>query len=116
MPDPPVPVITRTGAPARGFAQPGGPAVLQDGQGTGEGERAAADDVVRGRGSGREVDVASLDEHVDHPGQAEALAVLGREDRHAALLEQCDLLRDDDAASAAEHLHMPVTRLDEALL
>ena len=45
---------------------------------------------------------------VDHPGQAEALAVLGGEDpRDAALVQQLDLARHDHAAAAAVDLDVP---------
>ncbi len=46
--------------------------------------------------------VALLDHQVDHPGEAERLAVVRREDpRDPAGVQQLDLLGDDDAATAA---------------
>ena len=50
-----------------------------------------------------EVDVAGRDDLVDHPLQAQPLAVLGREDaRNAVFLQLVDLGRDDHPAAAAE--------------
>ena len=52
----------------------------------------------------REIDVAGGDDLVDHPLQAELLAVLGREDPgHAIVVQLVDLGGDDHAAAAAEH-------------
>jgi hypothetical protein len=68
--------------------------------------------VVQRREVGRErlaeIAVAGGDDVVDHPLQAEALAVLGREDpRHAVVVQLADLRRHDDPAAAAEHLDVP---------
>ncbi len=53
------------------------------------------------------VEVGLADHHVDHAVEAEAAAVLGGEDLgDAAGLQLGDLARDDDAAAAAEHLHV----------
>ena len=54
-----------------------------------------------------QVGVAVPDQLVDHPRQAEALAVLGREDPHPGLGQAGDLVRDDDPAAPAEDPHVP---------
>ena len=51
-----------------------------------------------------EVDVARRDQLVDHPGQAEPLAVLGEKIVTPRSCSSGDLLRHDDAAAAAEDL------------
>ena len=74
-----------------------------------------------------QVEVAVGDDGVDHAGEAEALAVLGAEDRDAGLAQPRDLLGDDDAAAAAddadvagavllEQLHEVLEVLDVAAL
>jgi hypothetical protein len=81
------------------------------------GERVAlagVEGVERGPRALREVGVAGLDHRVDHPGEAQLLAVLRGEDAcDAPLVEQVDLLADDDAAPAAEHLDVPSALLLE---
>ena len=58
----------------------------------------------------------SRDHQVDHPGQAEALAVLGGEDaRDAALVQQLDLARHDHAAAAAVDPDVPGAALAQQL-
>ncbi len=82
----------------------------------GDGRPVAGEDGVDvGRPLLPQVDVARLDEGVDHAGQAEALAVLGGEDAHARVAQPLDLGGDDDAAAAAEDLDVPGTALAEQL-
>jgi hypothetical protein len=68
------------------------------------------------RRQGGEVDVAGLDQRVDHAGESELLTLLGGEDRDAPGAEQCDLLGHDDAATAAEDLHVPGADFGQPLL
>ncbi len=76
--------------------------------GAGQGAGVAGQHVVdRVGGVGGQVDVAGRDDRVDHGGQAQALAVLGREDLGDAVgVELGDLVGHDDPAPAAEHLHV----------
>ena len=67
---------------------------------------AAGDERRRvGRQVVREIGVAGRDDLVDHPLQAELLAVFrGKDPRDAVVVQLGDLGRHDDAAAAAEHL------------
>ncbi len=68
---------------------------------------ATAQRIQRRRSVGGQVPVAFRDEEIDHPLEAEALAVGGGEDPpHAVRLELLDLLRDDDAPAAAVDQHV----------
>src|SRR5262249_37777474 len=64
---------------------------LDDGEGAGDGALVAGEDRVELRRLGREIDVALLDDAVDHADQAELLPVLGPEDRDAAIAQLGDL-------------------------
>ena len=127
LPEPPVPVMPEHRGAGRGrgrtdrVEEPGlEPAELGAGDGAGEGAALTGE---HGVGAGLalvpQVEVARLDHRVDHAGEAEALAVLGGEDRDAGLAEPGDLLGDDDAATAAVDLDVPgaalAQRLDEVL-
>ncbi len=99
-------------------------AALDGGDRAGQGAGVAGEHVVDGVGGvDGQVDVAGRDDRVDHGGEAEALAVLGREDAgHAVGVELGDLVGDDDAAAAAEHLDVgaalgpePVDQVAEVL-
>ena len=77
---------------------------------------AGVERVERRRGPLGQVGVAGLDHRVDHPGEAQLLAVLRGEDaRDAARVQQVDLLADDDAAPAAEDLDVAGAVLGEEL-
>ena len=106
----------RTGPLAHGGGQLGGAPLLQHGDRAGQGSGAPREDLVVRRGLRGEVGVAGLDEGVDHPGEAEPLAVLRREDGDAAALQQRDLLGHDDPATTAEDLHVAGPDLLEPLL
>ena len=102
----------RHGTPAAGPAQveelvaPEG-AALDGGDHPSECPMVAVHDVVDGvrRELRGEVDVARLDDGVDHAGQAEPLAVLGREHvGHAVVVQLGDLVGHDHAAAPAVHL------------
>ena len=68
--------------------------------------------VERRRKVVREIDVARGDDLVDHPLQAEPLTVFRREDaRDAVIVQLADLVGHDDAAAAAEHLHVRAAAL-----
>ena len=80
----------------------------------------AADDVVRRHlALVPEVEVEVGDDAVDHPGEAEPLAVLGGEDGDAAGAQPVDLVVHDHAATAADDVHVVraalAQRLDEVL-
>jgi hypothetical protein len=93
----------------------GGAAGLQQGDRPGQGGRVAGHDGLD-RGHARKLDVALLDQLVDHAGQAEALAVLGREDAgDATRVEQVDLVLDDDAAAPAVDLDVARAALAQQL-
>ena len=66
-----------------------------------------------------EVEVEVGDDGVDHPRQPEPLAVLGGEDRDAGGAQPLDLVVHDDAAAAADDVHVVgaalAQRLDEVL-
>jgi hypothetical protein len=102
---------SRTAGGQRGVA-----ARLEHGERAGQRRQRPGQDVLDGGRLGREVDVAGLDQGVDHARQAEPLAVLGGEDRHAARAQQGDLLRDDDAAAPAEDLDVAGAHLDQPVL
>ena len=96
------------------------PVELGSGDGAGEGAALAGQHGVGGRlAIVPEIDVARLDHRVDHAGEAEALPVLGGEDRDAGVAESRDLLGDDHAATTAVDLDVPgaplAQRLDEVL-
>ncbi len=122
FPEPPVPVMPSTGTVAArraaGRASAGSAPGLGERDGAGQRGRvarvaASSKDAGRLRG---EVDVALRDHQVDHPGQAEALAVLGGEDaRDAALVQQLDLARHDHAAAAAVDPDVPGAALAQQL-
>ena len=89
---------------------------LGRGDGAGDGGALPGED----GGDGRrllvpQVAVARRDDLVDHPGQAEALAVLRAEDRDPGLAQPRDLGRDDDAAPTADDLHVAGAGLAEQL-
>ena len=68
--------------------------------------------VQHARRGARGIDVNAVQHVVDHAPEAELLAVLGRIDAgHAIGFELADLARDDHAAAAAEHPHMPPAAL-----
>ena len=121
FPEPPVPVMPRTGTERRAAAartcsaSSGERPALQHRDRPGQGGGVAGEDRLDVGPGRREVDVAGADQLVDHAGQAEPLAVLGREDGDAPRPECGDLLRHDDAAPAAEHLHVPGTGLGQAV-
>ena len=62
-----------------------------------------------------DVEVAIRDDLVDHPDQAEFLAVLGAEDVDARLLQALDLVGDDDAATTPDDLDVRRASLLEQL-
>ena len=64
---------------------------------------------------GVQVGVAGRDDLRHHAGQAEPLAVLGTEDRHARVAQPGDLVGDDDPSAAADHLDVVGARLTEQL-
>ena len=92
------------------------------GGGEGAGDRGAvAGEHGRGR-RGRhlpQVGVAGADDLVDHAGEAEALAVLGAEDRDPGGAQALDLVGDDDPAATADDLDVAgaglAQQLDEVL-
>jgi len=88
---------------------------LEHGDGPGERGLVPGEERVEVGLLGGEVDVALADEHVDHAGEAQPLAVLRAEDAHPALGEQLDLVRDDHPAAPAVHLHVPGAALGEPL-
>ena len=61
------------------------------------------------------VEVAVLDDLVDHPDQAELLAVLGAEDVDAGLLQAVDLVGDDHTATTPDDLDVAGAGLLEQL-
>ncbi len=68
-----------------------------------------------GRNLLREIDVARGDDFVDHSLQPELLPVLRRKDsRDAVVVQLADLVRNDDAAAAAEHLDVRCAALTQA--
>ena len=90
--------------------------------GLGRGDRAghcgalAGDDGGRGGGVlGPQVGVAGLHDLVDHARQTQPLTVLRAEDRDAGGPQPLDLGRDDDAAPAADDLHVARAALAEQL-
>src|SRR5690606_3869920 len=98
------------GAAAGGLADAGQELLVDAAElGTGDGARqrgaVAGEDLVGGDGAGLpQVGVAGLDDGVDHARQAQALAVLGREDGDARAAQALDLVVDDDATAAADDL------------
>ncbi|GAA3314846.1 hypothetical protein GCM10020219_029900 [Nonomuraea dietziae] len=81
----------------------GGAARLDEGDGAGQRGLVARDDGLDGRRAAQ-LDVALLNQLVDHSGQAEPLAVLGGEDAGDATgVQQLDLLGDDHTAAPAVH-------------
>ena len=90
-------------------------ALLGSGDRTRDGEPVTRDDSVCGGWLVPEVDVALLDQLVDHAGEAEALAVLGGEDVHAALAQPLDLLRHDHPTAATEDLDVVGAALAQRL-
>jgi len=97
--------------PVGGGQRPG----LEHGDRAGQGALVAAEQGVdRGGAPGGEVDVAVAHQQVDHGGEPELLAVVGREDpAHAVGLEVLDLGGEDRAAPAAEHLDLSGAALAE---
>ncbi len=99
------------------------PALLGRGDRPGDGEPVATEHLLGGDDAAvvvvEEVAVARGDHGVDHPDQAHPLAVLGGEDRHAALAQPGDLLAHDDPAATTDDLHVAgalgAQRLDEVL-
>ena len=86
-------------------------AELGAGDGPGDGGALAGQDLVdRDRAQVPQVGVAVGDDGVDHAGQAEALAVLGGEDRDAGLAQPGDLVVDDHAPAAADDPHVTGAR------
>ena len=85
----------------------GQPARLQAGDGPGERGALARQHRFGAGGPPGEIGVAGPDQLVDHPRQAEPLAVLRGEDPHARRGQPGDLLGDDHSAAAAENLHVP---------
>jgi len=79
---------------------------LGDGDGTGEGGAFTSQDGIDVGAPRGEVAVAVADEPVDHTGEAESSAVLGREDQDAGGGQALDLLRHDHPATAAEDAHV----------
>ena len=127
LPDPPVPVMPSTGTTRLAAARRTSveqrlveATALGAGDRAGDGEPVAREHLLdRDLAVGPQVDVAVGDDRVDHPDEAHLLAVLGGEDRDAGLAQPLDLLRHDDAATAAHHAHVArargAQRLDEVL-
>ena len=116
LPEPPVPVMPSTGTvrPAAavrscsssvGSSRPSSSAVMARASAPWSPARTSSTEV-----SGTAIGSTShaCDDRVDHRGEAQLLAVLGREDPGDAVrLELGDLARDDHAAAAAEDAHVP---------
>ena len=108
-----MPVMPRTGMVAAAAASLRAALVSRAAAGLQAGDRAgqraalARQDRFRPGGSEPMSMSALPDQLVDHPGQAEALAVLGREDPHAGLREARDLRGDDDSPAAAVDPDVP---------
>ncbi len=94
----------------------GQPPLLGAGDGARDGGALAGEHLVGGDLLlGPQVDVAVLHDRVDHAGQAEPLTVLGGEDRDAGAPQPLDLVVHDDAATAADDLHVRRARLLQQL-
>ncbi len=111
----------RGGVGGRGVSQPGEhvggqPALLGAGDRAGDGGALAGEHGVRaGLPLLPQVEVAVLDDGVDHPDEAHLLAVLGREDGDAGLAQPGDLLRHDHAATAPDDPYVAGARGAERL-